>query len=499
VEPNRFLRILRRGWVYVVALALVGVAGGAVASALTDVQYTSTTRLYVAVQIEAGSTTGDLVQGNNFAVQKVLSYTDVVTSPRVLDAVVDDLSLDTTAQDLARDVTAEVQPNSVIISIIATADSAAEAAELSTATADNFSDVVVNQLDVPADGGASPVKVEVLQPAVEPDSPSAPQWPLNLAAGLLIGLVVGVALAVAVGLLDRRVHGRADLTRVASLPVLGTVHTDPRLRRRPLAVRDDPSGPTAEELRTLRTNVQSVGFEGGARSLVVTSPLESAEKSAVVANLALSLADAGSNVIVVDADLRTPRLATLFDVARSGGLSEVLTRRSSLDDAIRSAGPRLAVLSAGAAVPNPSELLGSAEMASVTAALASRFDYVLIDAAPVLPVTDAAVLSRLAGATVLEVGAGRVRDDEIAAALESLDDAGGATIGAVLTSVPVRGPDAGAYRVRRKAARRGASDAAVVPTARADRGQRRTTATRGRAGQQDDAVERRTRVPGGVA
>lgn len=444
MELNKLVRILRKSWILIAIFALLGVVGGAVASLLTPVQYASATRLFVAVQIAPGSTTGDLVQGNNFAVQKVLSYIDVATSPRVLDPVIADLGLDTTSDELAKEVTATVEPNSVVIELVALAPTSAGATELARSVADSFANVVVNQLETPADGSASPVKVEVLAPATPSDLPALPQVPLNLALGLVIGLVIGFLVALAMGLVDRRVHSRSDIERVTGLPVLGSIGADPKAKNRPLVVREDPYSAGAEAFRVLRTNLQFVGFEGRTRSLLVTSASKDEGKSTTIANLAIVLAEGGSSVALVDADLRMPRLEQYMGRDGGVGLSDVLVGRTSLDDALQAWGPysRLMLLPAGRVPPNPSELLGSTAMADLLARLTAEFDYVLIDSPSVLAVTDAAVLGRLTAGTILVAGANRVREDELRAAISALETAGSTIVGVVATLLPTRGPDA---------------------------------------------------------
>lgn len=447
MELNKLVRILRKSWILIVSFALLGAAGGAIASILTPVQYASTTQMFVAVAIEPGSTSGDLVQGNNFAAQKVASYVSVVTSPRVLSPVISDLKLDTTAEDLERQVTATVEPMSVVIDVEALAATPAEATELASAVASSFTNIVVNEIEKPIDGSPSPVKVEVLQPATVPEDPALPQVPLNIAIGLAVGLVVGVLLAIALGFSDRRIHGRVDLERLTSRPVLGAIAADPHAKRRPLIVQEDPRSARAEAFRTLRTNLQFVGIDGQTRTLVVTSSVPGEGKTTTAANLAIVLAESGASVLLLDADLRAPRVATYLGIEGTVGLTDVLVGRYSLSEVVQAWGPKreLHVLPAGRIPPNPSDLLGSKGMAELLDTVSATYDYVLIDAPPVLPVTDAAVLSRITTGILLVVGAGRVKENEVTAALDALETVGAAPVGVVLTMVPTRGPDASAY------------------------------------------------------
>ncbi|MDJ0376219.1 polysaccharide biosynthesis tyrosine autokinase [Cryobacterium sp. PH31-L1] len=442
MELKRLVRIFRKRWILIVAFMLLGLVGGAAAALITPVQYQASTRVFVAAQIQNGSTPGDLVQGNNFVVQKLPYYLDVATSPRVLDPVIASLGLDESAVDLVKRVTATTQPGSAVIEIAALASTADAAQQLAQAVSESFADVVINQLETPADGGASPVTVGVLDPAVAPDNPALPQLYLNLAVGLLIGLLVGLITALILGLLDRRIYNRDDIERLTVVPMLGGIPLEARAN--PIISPDGTSTARAEAFRVLRTNLEFADADTGRRSLVVTSSVSGEGKTTTLVNLAIVLAESGATVAVIDADLRTPRLADYLGLDADRGLTEVLLGDVQLKESLQSWGTQhpLTVLSSGKIPTNPSELLGSTAMGTVLDVLSSSYDYVLIDAPSVLAVTDAAVLSRWTGGTILVVGANRVREPELLAAFDALEAVGTTPLGVVLAMVPTRGPDA---------------------------------------------------------
>ncbi|WP_104082537.1 polysaccharide biosynthesis tyrosine autokinase [Cryobacterium sp. Y11] len=442
MELKRLVKILRKRWILIVAFVLLGVAGGSAAALLTPVQYQSSTRVFVAAQIQTGSSPGDLVQGNNFVVQKLPYYLDVATSPRVLNPVITSLNLSDNATDLAQRVTATTEPGSAVIEISALAGAADAAQQLAQAVSESFTDVVINQLETPTDGGDSPVTVGVLDPAVVPDNPALPQLYLNLAVGLLIGLLVGLVTALILGLVDRRVCNRDDIERLTEVPVLGGIPLESRAN--PIITPDGPATARAEAFRVLRTNLQFADADTSRRSLVVTSSVSGEGKTTTLVNLAIVLAESGATVAVIDADLRTPRLADFLGLDADRGLTDVLNGDILLKDSLQSWGTLhpLTVLSSGKIPTNPSELLGSTAMGTVLDVLSSSYDYVLIDAPSVLAVTDAAVLSRWTGGTILVVGATRVREAELLAAFDALEAVGTTPLGIVLAMVPTRGPDA---------------------------------------------------------
>ncbi|KQR62873.1 polysaccharide biosynthesis tyrosine autokinase [Frigoribacterium sp. Leaf172] len=446
MTPLDLLGALRRSALLVVAITLVGIALGAAAVAMTAPLYTSSTLLFVSVRSAATTTAGELVQGNAAAQQKVQSYVGVATSPRVLQPVVDDLDDETTLSSLAPQVSAETPVGTVNIRITVVDADPSRAARLAGAIAESFRTVVVDELETPAPGGTSLVGVETLAPPVVATTPSSPDLVVDLLLGGLVGLCAGVAAAALRARLDTRIRNRADIEAVTGGPVLGALAFDRDAGQRPLVVAVDPRSPFAESFRALRTSVQFIGLDRTARCLVVTSALPAEGKTTTVANLAVALSETGSRVIVVDTDLRLPRLAELLGLEGAVGVSDVLLGRADLADAVQPWGRGgLAVLPAGTLPPNPSELLGSNRMADLLGELARHYDHVLLDAPPLLPVTDAAVLSRLADGAIVVAAAGRATRGQLATALETLSSLGATSFGVVATMLRPTGPQSYGY------------------------------------------------------
>jgi len=446
VELRDYLRVLRKGWIIIVAATLAGIAAGALASLLATPTYVSSTRLFVSVQAQEAGTTGDLVQGSSAAQQKVRSYVDVVTSDSVLTPVIDELGLDTTSGELAGKITAESPLNTVLINITATDDDPQEAADLVNAVGASFTDVVVNELESPAGGGPSLVKIATIVPGQAAAAPATPRTTLNLGLGLLVGLALGVGGAVLRSTLDTRIQGSHDVESVTDAAILGGISYDPDAKKRPLVVHVDPRNPRAESFRALRTNLQFVNIDAVTPSIVVTSSLPGEGKTTTTANLAVALAETGAKVAVIDGDLRLPRLADTMGLEGVVGLTDVLIGRADLADVLQPWGRgTLFVLPSGRVPPNPSELLGSTAMVSLLETLTGTFDFVLIDAPPLLPVTDAAILSKLTSGAIVVAAAGRTKRTELASALRNLDHIGSKVLGLVLTMLPTKGPDAYGY------------------------------------------------------
>lgn len=445
MELRDYLRILHRNWILILALTIVGGAGAYGYSLLQTPTYEASTQLYVSVRSDS-SGVSELAQGTNFARQAVVSFVDVVDSALVLDRVIDDLDLDTTAQQLASTIDASSATNSVIISIRVSNTDAESAAAIANSVGTNFADVVVNRLEKPDGDAASLVRVETIAPALVPTAPAAPHVGINVALGILLGLALGLGFAVLRSVLDTRIHSLHDIEAVTDSPVLGGIALDPDAKKRPLIVHADPRNPRAESFRSLRTNLQFIDVDGSSRSFVVSSAGPGEGKSTTTANLAIALAETGARVALVDGDLRLPRVADYMGIEGGVGLTDVLIGRAELVDVLQQWGTgKLFVLPSGRTPPNPSELLGSQSMQRTLEALADAFDYVLVDAPPLLLVTDAAVISRFTSGVLMVAASGTTKKPQLTAAVEKLNAIGSRLFGVIVTMLPSKGPDSYGY------------------------------------------------------
>jgi len=439
VELKDYIRLIRKRWRIIVAATLVVLAGAALATALSPKVYEAQAQLFVSTS--GGNDSSALLQGSNFTQQRVKSYADVITTPKVLDPVIKTLGLDTTAAKLGTHVTATVPLDTVLIQVAVNDSSPRRAADIADAVGKQFTSTVA-ELEEISKTTPSPVKISIVSTPTVPTAPISPKPARNLALGVVLGLMVGLGLALLRDLLDTTIKGEKDCAEVTEATVIGGISFDSDAPKRPLIVQADPHGPRAEAFRTLRTNLQFVDAANHPRSIVFTSSLPAEGKSTTAANLAITMAASGARVCVVEGDLRRPRLLEYMGLDGSVGLTNVLIGQANLTDALQQfADAGLYVLGAGALPPNPSELLGSAAMEKTLRELESRFDVVIIDAPPLLPVTDAAVLSTIAGGTVVVVGVGMVDRDNLARSLQSLDAVKGRVLGLVLNMVPTKGAD----------------------------------------------------------
>ncbi|WP_241978805.1 polysaccharide biosynthesis tyrosine autokinase [Cryobacterium sp. Hh7] len=423
MELRDYIRILRDSWILIVAATCQAVSAASVFSIVQTP--TSSTTSKAVVLTESGGTTSDLVQGAKFAVARVKTYARLATTPLVLLPVIESLDLRSTAVELAKRIAVSAPLDTSIRDISVTDTDPIRAAEIANAVAQSLTDEVkkVEQPDDPT--AASPVKLPRVQVATVPTSTVSPNVPLHFAWGALVGLALGVGLAVLRETLDTRIRTQRDVEQITDVPVIGGILFHPKAIERPLIVHADPRSSRAESFRTLRTNLQYLDVERAERSFMITSSIGSEGKSTTSANLAISLADSGARVLLVDADLRRPRVADYMNIEGGVGLTDVLIGRAALSDVIQPWGRgQLFVLLAGHIPPNPSEMLGSSRMKQVIEDFNRTFDVVIFDSPPLLPVTDAAILAKSVGVAILIVAAGRTQKAQLKGAIAALASVG---------------------------------------------------------------------------
>ncbi|MCA1695361.1 MAG: polysaccharide biosynthesis tyrosine autokinase, partial [Actinobacteria bacterium] len=279
---------------------------------------------------------------------------------------------------------------------------------------------------------------QAISRAEAPQEPVRPKPVRNAILGLILGAMLGLALAFVRDRADNTVRTELDLeTATDGLRLLATIPTVPGWRRRGstrVVSVTEPTSRAAESYRALRTSLEFLGRQYTTKVVQLTSPGPGEGKTATIANLAVALAQTGSRVAVVCCDLRRPRLHEFFGLSNDVGLTSVVTGQVPLDAALVQLPNlgRIAVLPSGPPPSNPSELLASRRTAELLEALADASDIVLIDSAPVLPVTDAVVLARMVDATILVSKARKTTTAQVRRAVERLRQVDAPFAGAVL-------------------------------------------------------------------
>ncbi|MCS6861757.1 MAG: polysaccharide biosynthesis tyrosine autokinase [Abditibacteriales bacterium] len=267
----------------------------------------------------------------------------------------------------------------------------------------------------------------------------APRKPQLLLGVVALSLALGVGAALMSHWTDTRIHTLEDLAKSAGVAPLGFI---PDMGRcdgaQQLITFHQPRSPVSEAYRALRSTLRYATMDRPVRTLLVTSATEGEGKTVTAANLAVSVADTGKRVVLVDADLRRPSQHVLFERERTAGLTTVLAGDLELSAVLlRTDVENLLLLPAGPTPPNPSELLESPQMEAVLQQLVERSDMVIVDVPPVLAVMDACALTTKVDAVMLVVRAGKVTSDLITQAVQILQHARGHLVGAVLNRVKV--------------------------------------------------------------
>jgi succinoglycan biosynthesis transport protein ExoP len=435
MDLREYARVLRKRWLSILVITVLGIGVAGLVTYLSPKQYTAETQSFVAIS-NTGQSSADILSGATFAQQRVKSYTQIVDSPEVLQPVITELNLNTTVQALAKNVTANSPLDTVLINVDVKDGSAQQAADIANAVAKQLGTVVEN-LETPDGAAASPVKVTLTNPAVPPVSPSSPRPVLNLALGLLIGLALGLAYAFVRESLDTTIKSVDDVTQIMGQAPLGAVPFDARAKDQPLVALDQRAV-RSEAFRSARTNLAFADVDHPPQVVVITSAVAGEGKTTTACNLAITMAQSGQRVVLIECDLRRPRVANYLEISGAVGLTNVLTGQVPLDQALVMWNRgQLAVLTSGLLPPNPSELLGSRQMAAMLDDLRNRFDAVVIDAPPLLPVTDGAVIAHAADGAVMVVRHGSTTREQLERATEVLDQAGSTLLGAIVNFVPV--------------------------------------------------------------
>lgn len=453
MDVREYLRLLRRNWLLVVVLTALG-AGitGAMTWRATPL-YASSVTMVVSSPASADDPTS-AYQGTLLSQQRVKSYADLVSSDQVAAAVIRQLGLTESPATLRGRISAQAVPDTVLLRATVTDRVPARAQLIANAVGDVFAGAVA-RMETPPGARSPSVHITVWERAKVAGSPVSPRPVRTIGLGVLLGLLAGVGAAALRTRLDRTVSGEDDVRGAVGLPVLGAICYDPDARLRPLVVHGPSHAPRAEAFRVLRTNLRFVDVDTHPRTIVVTSALPGEGKTTTSANLAFTLAQAGARVVLVEGDLRRPTFGEYLGVEAAAGLTSVLIGAAELDDVLqpwgddgalpgrsRPGGARFDVLPSGPVPPNPSELLGSRGMHALLTQLAARYDAVLVDASPLLPVTDAAVLAAQCDAVLFVARTRRTHRQQIVTAVDALRAVDARLLGVVLNMVPVKGPDA---------------------------------------------------------
>jgi tyrosine-protein kinase len=451
---------LRKRWLTILMLTILGAAGGFVVAESTSDLYRSTGSLLITSS--RGDNTSELTQGSTFVQGTIPSYVVMATSDVVLQPVIDDLELHTTPGQLATIVTASSPLDTTIIEVSVINGSAKRAQLLASAVMSSLA-TQIPHVSPASDAGRPSVTVTTLKGAKVPKYPFEPNTRLSTAIGALLGLVVGIAYALGRRLFGDHISGSRDVAQLTDTPVLGQIMEAKRNSSLTGLILTDPLSPEAESVRALAANLNFLRIDGGLKSVVVTSAGQGEGKSTLALALGLVVAESGKRVLLIDADLRRPSIARSTRLEGSVGLTGVLLGDVMLSVAAEPWGdPNLTILTSGVIPPNPSQLLSSQSMRDLIAVSEEQYDLVVIDTGPLLSVSDAIWLSHSASGALLVAKWGRTTRRRFARALAALEGAEARVLGIVLSRKPRRGARRYEYATTAGAGAAGFGKARVV-------------------------------------
>jgi capsular exopolysaccharide synthesis family protein len=401
--------------------------------------YQSSVTYFVSTPTES---TGTPLQADQYAQRRINSYVLLLDTEEFAKDVITVSGIDRTIGQVQAAISGSADVNTVLLTATIVDTSPEASVAIAGAVATAFGPFV-GSLDKSDASASAPVVLNVVSgPTLNPN-PISPRPTLNVTLGLLVGLALGLGFAVLLDRLDVTIRSLDVLREVSGLPILGTIGLDTSAKTAPLLLGDALRSVRAEAFRQFRTNLQFIDVDQQVQVILLTSAVASEGKSTTVANLAIVYAETGRRVLLVEADMRRPRISDYLGLERAVGLSNVLAGQVQVEDVMQQWGAdTLTVLPSGSVPPNPSELLGSHNMVDLIDVLRKRFDIILIDTPPLLPVTDAAVSSTWADGVVMVVRYGSTTRIQVGSALSSLAAVDAHVLGCVLTMRPRRGADA---------------------------------------------------------
>ncbi len=422
-----YLKIIRRHWwLLILGPVLAGAAAFYISKQMTPIYATSATLL-----VNQTQTPGTVLYNDILTSERLTNtYTELVKRQVILDGVIRRLALDMGFSELAAKMSVSAIPDTQLLRITIEDPDPVRASIIANTTAQEFIDDNTRQLGRPG-------TVSIAQEATVPGAPSKPNVQLNTMLGVLLGFLVVGSLAVLLEYLDDTIKADEDTEGALGLAMLGVVRRHKPYHGKVVGPQNQEA---AEAYLALRTNVHFAGVGKRLKSIAITSSSPREGKSTTASGLAVALAQAGSRVILVDADLRRPSIHEIFDLPNQFGLTNlILIEAHEPGPALVPSGtPNLSVLPSGPIPPNPADLLMSHEMERLMLSMAQHADYVIYDTPPVLAVTDANILAGRTDGVILVGLSGSTRMSSLRHTIQELSRTQARILGLVVNRVRTR-------------------------------------------------------------
>lgn len=404
---SSIIDILRRR-IIIIILAMVVAAAGAFAITLYTYvpQYTCSLMLYVDPSNDSTATISAELSAYNYAKQVVNTYIKLLETNSFFSDLAKNCSYGYTAEQLANIVSYSAVDDTEMIYVTVTTDNPQKSLSIAELVETSAPEKIIEIMGVN--------DVKVADPPVYNNTPSDSNALRNTALGAVIGLVIAAGLSIAFEMLDVRVKDSDDFSEHIDLPVLGEI-TDfaqggsgKRGKKNSSALNDDTATlfrknfNVVEAYNALRVNLLFAIPKQGAKKIILASAEAGEGKTTTVVNLAITLAQAGEKVIVVDCDLRKPRMHKLLKLRNKNGVSNYMSTSATLEEVIQTTPyENLSAITAGTLPPNPAELLSAERVAGLLEQLEANFDYILLDTSPVNVVSDALQMASVCDGVVM--------------------------------------------------------------------------------------------------
>lgn len=373
------------------------------------------------------------VTNNDVTLNKnlVTTYSSIATSRRVLDQVESELEYGNSYNALTGKINVSALTNTEIIKITATDNDAEHAEKIANVTAKYFVEEVKNLYNLDT--------ISVLDDAIQSQTPSNKNIAKQELIYTAIGVVLGFGLIFLLFYVDRSVKTQEQVESRTELPVLGRIRKSSSELATETIVKTDPKANISEDFRTLRTNLQfSLSSAKDAATILVTSSNPKEGKSFTSTNIAIAFAEAGKKTLLIDADLRLGRIHEIFNIRNNTGLSNILAEHQAVkcDDFINKTKIKnLSVIPRGTVPPNPSELLGSDDMDQIIKKLKSKFDYIIVDGAPINGLSDSLIVAKKTDKTIVVCSTNNTSIDDLDKTVKSLKNIDVKVAGVVMNKV----------------------------------------------------------------
>lgn len=429
----RVLAALTKRWYVVLLAGAVGAVAAFALSLLITPLYTSNTTLFFSLRSAVSAT--DINQGSAYTQNQMLSFSQLATSSLVLDPVVAELGPEVTKDSLRRSMSVSSPQDTAVLTVKVSTPNA----ELSSKSANSVAKSLAAAVEKVSPGLSKQqggIVANVIEPAFPAEFQSSPDKRRNAVLGGIFGMAVSILAVIVAVMLDTRVRSADALKGMTDRPLLGTVE---QLRAshdgRPITVRS-PNGSASERFRQIRVGLRFAAASHEMKVIALTSAIPSEGKTLTSLNLAVIMAEGKDRVLLIDADLRRPSVADTIGFEGAVGLTTVLVGDATFQDAVQHFGTStLDILTAGAIPPNPAELLGSAPMRQLIEQVKQHYDVVILDTAPVLAVSDVAVMAQFVNSIVWVVNSRKLRHAQLDLASDALDATGANVAGIILNRV----------------------------------------------------------------